>query len=301
MLRGIPQIRNVRQLCRLLRCKKSYLRRICAHTDCYYREFTDKGRPIAEPLGQLRVLQQRLQYLLAEIDLPEYMHGGVKGRSPVTNARLHVFKAAVLNFDIKQFFPSVKPRYVYKMFYKHLRFPADVAHWLTKLVTFKGQLPQGAPTSTVIANLVILPLCRRLKILSSKHNSDYGQFVDDGTLSGPLYLENLRSLIEKIIRQEGFQASPKPHKRKTRYYWEEQVVNGVRVNKRIGVPQYKLYQIHEQIRSLQTCSTNASFEKEYCSVRGRITWAIGLDKKKGRKLMQKLNSAVHSGSQRHLL
>jgi len=300
MLRGAPQIRNFRQLCSLLRCKKSYFRRICAHTDWYYREFTDKGRPIAEPLGDLRVLQQRLQYLLAKIDLPEYMHGGVKGRSPLTNARLHVGKAAVLNFDIKQFFPSVKPRYVYKMFYKHLRFPADVAHWLTKLVTFKGQLPQGAPTSTVVANLVILPLCRRFKLLSSKHNSDYGQFVDDGTLSGPLYLENLRSLIEKIIRQEGFQASPKPHKRTTRYYWEEQCVNGVRVDKRIGVPQDKLYQIQEQICSLQTRSSNVSFEKEYRSVRGRIAWAMILDKKNGQKLTQRLNSAVRSVPQRNL-
>lgn len=296
MLSGVPQIRNVRHLCRLLRCTRADLRRICAHTDRYYREFTHKGRPIAEPLGQLRVLQQRLQYLLARIDLPEYMHGGVKGRSPVTNARSHIGKPAVLNFDIKRFFPSVKPRYVYRMFYERLRFPADVAHWLTKLVTFRAQLPQGAPTSTIVANLVILALCRRLNLLSSKHNSDYGQFVDDGTFSGPLYLENLRSLIEKIIRQEGFQASPKPHKRKTRYYWEEQVVNGVRVNNRIGVPKDKLYQIQEQIRSLQTRSTNASFEKEYRSVRGRITWAMSLDKKKGRKLMQKLNSAVHSGS-----
>ena len=70
-------------------------------------------------------------------------------------------------------------------------------------------------------------------------------------------------------------------------------MNGVRVNKRSGVPQDKLYQIQEQIRSLQTRSPNASFEKEYRSVRGRITWAMSLDKKKGHKLMQKLNSAVH--------
>jgi len=293
MRKGAPQIRNMRHLYRLLRCKKADFKHVCAHTDSYYREFLHKGRPIAEPLGQLRVLQQRLKRLLAEIQLPEYMHGGVKGHSPVTNACLHVGKAAVLNFDIKQFFPSVKPKYVYKMFYERLRFPADVAHWLTKLVIFKGQLPQGAPTSTVVANLVILPLCRRLELLASKHNSDYGQFVDDGTLSGPLYLENLRNLIEKMIRQEGFQASPKPHKRKTLYYWEEQVVNGVRVNKRLGVPLDKLCQIQEQIRSLQARSSNASFEKEYRSVRGRITWARSLDEKKGQKLMQKLNSAVH--------
>jgi hypothetical protein len=239
------------------------------------------------------VLQQRLKHLLAGIQLPEYMHGGVKGRSPLTNARLHVGKAAVLNFDIKQFFPSVKPSYVYKTFYEQLRFPADVAHWLTKLVVFKGQLPQGAPTSTVVANLVILPLCRRLELLASKHSSDYGQFVDDGTFSGPLYLKNLRSLIERIIRQEGFQASPKPHKRKTRYYWEEQVVNGVRVNKRIGVPQDKTRQIQEQIRSLQARSPNASFEKEYRSVRGRIAWMKNLDTKRALKLMHKLNSVVN--------
>ena len=269
------------------------MRYLCAHPAPYYRQFTHKGRPIAEPLGQLRVLQQRLKHLLAEIQLPEYMHGGVKGRSALTNARLHVGKAAVLNFDIKQFFPSVKPRYVYQMFYEQLRFPANVAHWLTKLVTFKGQLPQGAPTSTVVANLVILPLCRRLELLASKHHSNYGQFVDDGTLSGPLYLQNLRDLIEKIIRQEGFQASPKLHKRRTRYYWQEQVVNGVRVDKGIGVPSEKLCQIHRQIRALREGSTNRSSEKEYQSVRGRIAWARNLDEKKGQKLIQKLNSAVH--------
>lgn len=293
MLKGVPQIRNIRQLCRLLRCRRLDFRYLCAHSHSYYHEFHHKGRPIAEPLGKLRVLQKRLKKLLAQIELPEYMHGGVKGRSPVTNARLHVGKAAVLNFDIRQFFPSVKPRYVYKMFYERLRFPADVAHWLTKLVTFKDQLPQGAPTSTVVANLVVLPLCRRLEILASKHNSDYGQFVDDGTLSGPIYLENLRGLIEKIIRQEGFQASPKPHKRRTFYYWQEQVVNGVRIDKGIGVPMNKLCQIHEQIRTLRRYSSNVNFAKEYKSVQGRIAWVRSLDEKKGQKLMQKLNSAVH--------
>lgn len=293
MLIGAPQIRNMRQMCRLLKCKKTDLRRLCAHLGSYYREFPHKGRPIAEPLGQLRILQQRLKRLLAEIQLPEYMHGGVKDRSPLTNARFHVGKAAVLNFDIKQFFPSVKPWYVYKMFYERLRFPADVSHWLTKLVIFKGQLPQGAPTSTVVANLVILPLCRRLELLASKHYSDYGQFVDDGTLSGPIYLENLRGLVEKIIRQEGFQASPKPHKRRTRYYWQEQVVNGVRVDKGIGVPSDKLCQIHQQIRALRGRSSNTSFEKEYHSVRGRIAWVRSLDEKKGKKLIQKFNSAIH--------
>ncbi|UCC99775.1 MAG: RNA-directed DNA polymerase [Phycisphaerales bacterium] len=290
MLRGAPQIRSVRHLCRLLRCKKTDLQRICANPR--YHKFSHKGRPISEPLGELRVLQKRAQYLLAKIDVPEFMHGGIKRRSPLTNARLHIGKAAVLNFDIKQFFPSVKPRHIYKMFYEYLRFPADVAHWLTKLVTFKGQLPQGAPTSTVVANLVILPLCRRLKLLASKHNSDYGQFVDDGTFSGPLYLENLRYLIEKIIRQEDFQASPKPHKRRTRYYWEEQVVNGVGVNKGITVPQEKLRLIQEQIRTLQGRSWTTGFENECQSVRGRILWARSLDEKKGQKLMQKLNSGV---------
>ena len=101
-----------------------------------------------------------------------------------------------------------------------------------------------------------------------------------------------QDLIEKIIQQEGFRASPKPHKRKTSYYWEEQVVNGARVSKRLGVPQDKLHQIQEQIRLLLGRSTNASFEKEYNSVRGRIAWAGSLDERMGQKLMRQLNSAV---------
>lgn len=290
MLRGTPQIWNVKHLCRFLRCKKADLRRVCADCERHYWTFEHKGRPIAEPLGELRELQERLQHLLAQVELPEYMHGGVKGRSPVTNARSHVGKPAVLNFDIEKFFPSVKPSYVYKMFYEQLRFPADVAHLLTRLVTFKGQLPQGAPTSTLVANLVILPLCRRLKILSTRHDCDYGQFVDDGDLSGPLYIENLRNLIEKIVRQEGFRPSPKLHKRRTRYYWQEQVVTGIRVNRRIDVPQAKLREIRTAIRSVQGRAKDEIFERDFRSIRGKVSWVMSLDSRKGQALLRELNS-----------
>jgi RNA-directed DNA polymerase len=298
MLKGVPQIRNLRQLCRHLRCKTAELQRICTQADQYYHEFTDKGRPISEPFGQLKFLQQRVKILLSGIELPEYMHGGVKGRSPLTNACLHINKSAVLNFDIKQFFPSVKPRYVYEMFYKNLRFPADVAHWLTKLVTFKGQLPQGAPTSTIVANLVILPLCRRLKLLSSKHNSDYGQFVDDGTFSGPMYLENLRNLIEKIIHQEGFQASPKPHKRTTCYYWEEQVVNGVRVDKGIDAPKQKINGIKSELNEIfiATRSGQKIPRKKIASIKGKIQHIKTLNRQKGESLENRLRNILNKAS-----
>jgi RNA-directed DNA polymerase len=235
---------------------------------------------------------------LAEIDLPEYMHGGVKGRSPVTNARLHVGKAAVLNFDIEQFFPSVKPRDVYKMFYKHLRFPADVAHWLTKLVTFKGQLPQGAPTSTVVANLVIVPLAERLNKLAIKHECDYGQFVDDGALSGPAYIEHLRPLINKIIRQEGLRASPKPHKRVTMYRHQEQIVTGVRVNKRIDAPTEKMAEIKRQLDEF--CSLISSRrripEKSIASLKGKIQYVKSLNKEKGARLERKFRKVLKTAS-----
>ncbi len=258
----------------------------------------DKTRPINQPIGKLNDVLRKVKGILDQIELPSYMHGGVKKHSPITNAAPHVRKRAVLNFDIADFFPSIKPSHVYETFYKHCRFSADVSRILTRLVTFERQLPQGSPTSTVVANLVILPLAQRLHKLAEKHGCDYSQFVDDGTVSGPAYIENLRPLIDKIIRQERFCASPKPHKRMTKYQSDEQVVTGVRVNRRIDVPSQKVEKLREDLCHLyikMRTGTKPS-DSEIASLKGKIQFVTTLNAQKGNRFRNRFAKILKSSS-----
>jgi len=297
-----PNIRDVKRLCWLLHCRKTLLDKLCTHPEWYYEQFDllvgEKIRPIKQPIGELDDVLHKVKGILDQIELPFYMHGGVKKHSPITNAASHVRKKAVLNFDIADFFPSVKPRHVYETFYKHCRFPAGVSWILTQLVTFEGQLPQGSPTSTVVANLVILPLAQRLHKLAEKHGCDYSQFVDDGTISGPGYIERVRPLIDKIIRQTGFQASPKPHKRTTKYQPDEQVVTGVRVNKGIDVPSQKVEKLREELRQLdiKIRAGTKPFDSEIASLKGRIQFVATLNAKKGNRFRTRLMKILKKAS-----
>ena len=297
-----PNIRDLTHLCKLLHCRRTLLSVLCAHPERYYVRFPlrvgDKMRPIKQPVGKLGHVLRGVKGLLDMIELPPYLHGGIKGHSPMTNAAPHVHETAVLNFDVEDFFPSVRPRQVYEMFYKACRFPADVARVLTRLVTFEGQLPQGSPTSTVVANLVILHLAYRLYKLSHKHGCDYSHFVDDGTLSGPGYIKRLRPLIDKIIEQAGFRASPKPHKRTTTYQPYEQVVTGVRADKGLNVPLLKVYGIRKVLRQLDAKVTAGirPSETEIASIMGKIQYVATLSIPKARRLRARLSRIITRAS-----
>lgn len=287
-------IKDIQHLCMHLHCTKNQLRYVETNIRRYYRSFLVSGRPINCSSNDLKVIQTDIKKLLDRILLPDYLHGGIKGHSPKTNAVSHVGKSAVLNFDIQKFFPSVTPHMVYMLFCDRLGCSPDVARILTQCTTYKWQLPQGAPSSTAIANLIIVPVAIRLKHLANHHHCDYTQFVDDGCFSGPVWIENLRPLIEKILRQSGFQASPKKEKRITYYRHEEQVVTGIKVNCRLDAKKEKINEIKKlligikkEIQSRKTVNFRSA-----SSVKGKIQYVSGLNPKQGRPLNQRMNAII---------
>jgi RNA-directed DNA polymerase len=295
-------IRSIKHLCKHLQCSEIELIAFWEHPEEYYRQFKKeikgKKRPIAQPIGRFAEIIYKLKNLLDRVELPAYLHGGVKGRSTITIASCHIGKSAVLNFDLEGFFPSVKPSLVYNLFNERLGCWADVSRFLTRLVTLNGGLPQGSPTSTVVANLIIIPLAVRLKKLAEKHNSDYGQFVDDGTISGPGYIERLRPLIDKIIQQAGFRASPKPNKRTTKYRHEEQIVTGVAVNRRIDAPKQKILYVKKELNELHIITDYGKKISLHniASVKGKIQHIKTLNKQIGETLENKLGKILNKAS-----
>ncbi|ABM36663.1 reverse transcriptase family protein [Polaromonas naphthalenivorans] len=114
-----------------------------------------KPRFISSPNHDLKIIQKRInRFVFGNVIYPDYLFGGIEGRDYVKNARVHANAKSLITLDIKNFYPSIREEYVFKIFKHFCKFPDSVANLLTKLTTLDNCVPQGACTSSHLANLV---------------------------------------------------------------------------------------------------------------------------------------------------
>lgn len=193
-------------------------------------------RVIAAPQGHLLRLQRAiLDTLLAPVRLSDACHGFRAGRSIGTNALPHVGHELVVNVDLRDFFHTVTSGRVAGLF-DQLELPGGVVGraFLVDAVTRCGHLPQGAPTSPAIANLVCRRLDSRLLGLARVAGASYTRYADDLTISGPAPVASLLPPLRAIVQAEGFTIA----KEKTRLLRRgvRQDVTGLTVNEQVSVP-----------------------------------------------------------------
>jgi retron-type reverse transcriptase len=227
---------------------------------------TGGTRLISAPRARLKRAQEWvLSNILSKVAVHEAAHGFAKDRSILTNARPHVGQAVVLNLDLKDFFPTLHYRRV-KGLFRALGYSESVATVLGLLCTEpdsteveldgrrfhvalgERHLPQGAPTSPAITNLVCRRLDRRLTALAARLGFVYTRYADDLTFSAPAQpppvpgeaatasgrVGRLRRGVFGIIAHEGFVVHP--DKTRVLRRGRRQEVTGLVVNDRPGVP-----------------------------------------------------------------
>lgn len=184
-----------------LRVSISVLLDLPANADDHYISFrkkfkTGKERLIEYPDDQLMpVLYAIRNELLIPIPLSPIVHGCVKGHSPLTNARVHVKAPSVASIDVKNFFPSVTNRMVYRVFLKQVGAGPDMARILTRLTTRSGHLPQGSPTSDALGNLVLASVDREAEEIAAALGLRVSRYVDNYDFAGA----RARGAIEPMI------------------------------------------------------------------------------------------------------
>ena len=174
-------------------------------------------RQIHAPGDLLKDLQRRIyRRLLSKLPVHPAATGFVRGRSIVDNARPHAGQGVVINLDLQDFFASIKAERVHKAF-RALGWSRESADILTNICTHEGSLPQGAPTSPALSNLVCRRLDTRLAALANrvqarlvgtrnprtgellagqregkKGQASYTRYADDLTFSFPGFGRNKR-------------------------------------------------------------------------------------------------------------
>jgi RNA-directed DNA polymerase len=158
------------------------------------------------------------------------MMGGVPKRSIFTHAKPHVGKDMVATFDVKKFFPNTSATMV-GVVLKQLGFDGDAANAVLELVIKDDEVPQGAPTSGFLANLVLEPADRRIDALCRKHNLAFTRYVDDIAISGNTDLTKFHGVIVDAVCSCGYEIAPNKIHYKRRH--ETQLVTQLCVNQNL--------------------------------------------------------------------
>ena len=195
-------------------------------------------RELQIPDSQTKKIQLALYHkLFANYETHPSVCGFVKGRSIVDNARPHVGHEVVIKLDIKEFFPNTYRIRVNRYFSETGWDPAG-ADLITKLVCYGMGLPQGAPTSPVISNIVNKAMDIRLFALAEKFNANYTRYADDITFSLKSYDRNgVHRLLQHtgVILRDYKYTLNKKKKRIIRYHRRQQVT-GLVVNDKVSLP-----------------------------------------------------------------
>jgi len=245
-------------------------------------------REICAPNTTIKIIQQKLNFVLQNVYKKIYerkfsVHGFIYGKNIRTNAQTHSKKEYVFNIDFLDFFPSINFGRVYGMFMnKPYNLPQNVSAVLARICAFKDlqhdQLPQGAPTSPIISNMICARMDDELYRFAKEFNCRYTRYADDITFSTdrPNFPEELaivtrirkgqrlkaevgKELIT-IIENNGFSINPNKVWIRNRYTRQE--VTGLVVNEFPNVSRKYINQIRAMLHAWEKYGLGAA-EKEF--------------------------------------
>lgn len=205
-------------------------------------------RVIDSPNKQLKRIQTQLgkkvydihkNYIDQKRIASNISHGFETGKSIITNARIHKNKKYLLNIDIANFFSSINFGRVQGYFNKsqEFMFSKEVSTIISQLVCYEKKLPQGAPTSPIISNLIFNIVDLRILSLAKKYKLSYTRYADDMSFSTNNkafrtdHIEFIQEL-KVLLKNSGFDINES--KTRLEYYSSRQEVIGLTVNKKIN-------------------------------------------------------------------
>lgn len=259
-----------------------------------YQKKSDGTRKICAPTGDLKQIQERLYNAILEhqqtIRKRNNIHTNIshafeKNKSIITNAEIHRNKRLVINIDLQDFFDSFHFGRVCGFFEKNRDFclPHELAIIIAQLTCYQGKLPQGAPTSPIITNLICQIFDMRVLKLTKKYHLDYTRYADDLTFStnDKKFLFKWELFYNELLNEvdrAGFKINTK--KTSIAYKDSRQTVTGLVTNKKMGVDHRYYKQVRAMANSLYKTGNfdNNGVEGTISQLEGKFSFINQLDK-----------------------
>lgn len=276
-----PQFADEANLLAYLGLSPEELKKIWWYRGRMYHQFSiakgaGKVRLITAPDRRLKILQSKLAPLLDQLYRVRHpVHGFVPERSVKTNAEAHGRRRFVVNLDLQDFFPTITENRVRGLLVS-LNVDARVAEIIARLCCVNNHLPQGAPTSPVISNMICYRLDMELMRIAKGARAIYTRYADDITFSSyqppaPLFEGALppvgrfsRDLLALPVRgrfqSNGFTINPDKSHYADRN--SRRIVTGVKINAGLNVDRRYVRQIRALLHSIETlgpADANAKF------------------------------------------
>lgn len=257
------------------------------HTVVIHRGRGHKNRILSVPNEFLKTVQRRiLERYLYQLEASEYSTAYCKGKTLLDNASPHIGKECVLKLDISHFFDSITDDSVYLVF-KQFGLSVPATSLLTHLCTYKRKLPQGAPTSPYIANLVMKHFDKKLGKWCKERNITYTRYCDDMTFSGTRTLlrkSNIIGKVKALLNNMDMKLNDK--KTVVINSSQQQKVTGIVVNEKPAIPRELQRLIRQEVYyctkfgvedNIQHKGLDIPPDKYLHSLLGRISFALQID------------------------
>ncbi|AYO80234.1 reverse transcriptase domain-containing protein [Sphingobium yanoikuyae] len=255
-----------------------------------------KSRVINAPDYRLKMLQRKIADLLTPLYRRRNpVHGFVIGRSVKTNAQSHLGSKFIVNLDLKDFFPSISYGRVTGVL-RSLGMKREIAEAIATICCLNGTLPQGAPSSPILSNMVCFRMDRRLREFAKDARCIYTRYADDLSFSsyqplmglfettppasGHFSPDLLSEKLKQIFSGNGFVLNPDKahyadkHSRRT--------VTGIRINEALNVDRRFVRNLRAALYSVETlglAAAQAKFKSSHGGkadvgqhLQGKVSW-----------------------------
>lgn len=250
----VPVIYNPTHLSALVGYKKEYLKKASLFPNYFYRDFevakkNGSKRLISEPLPSLKEIQMWiLRNILYKVPISAFAKAYRPTVSLMENLRFHKSQPKVFTLDLENFFPSIRVEAVENEFLE-LGYSRIISKLLSRLCTRDGSLPQGAPTSPYLSNLVFKVADAAIAAYCKEHKIRYTRYADDMSFSGDFDENKLLQIVTEIIEKMGLRINAKKTKLMTPDM--RQTVTGVVVNQKPQVIFHERNQLRQALYYIQ--------------------------------------------------
>lgn len=277
--KNLPIIYDQTHLSLLVGYDIQYLRSITNAQYLFYRTFkiskkSGGERTIDEPLPSLKEIQRWiLDNILSRIQVSKHAKAFHKKRSIRSNAWYHQNKTYVVRIDVADFFGSIKYNKVYKAFVS-MGYNEAVATMLANLCTKENKLPQGAPTSPALSNIVFLVADKRISSFMKKKDVRYTRYADDMTFSGDFEPGMVMKFVKSVLEENGLSINNK--KTRVQKKHQRQVVTGITVNKKMKAPREMRRKLRQSVYYIEKYGLSSHLAKTENNKANHIRHLLGI-------------------------